>query len=266
MADFESLRAISDDEAMTRALYDEVFREKDRLTSRAAQVEFLTTVKFAEEYIPSGSRILDVGAGAGDYSIYFARRGCSVDAVELSERNIEDFRARIAADMPIRLRQGNALDLSAFDDGTFDAVFVFGPLYHLHSPEDRKRAVLEAARVCRDDGTLFFSFISHDMVFMTELSYDPDYFCTGDFDPDTMRLTDFPFVFATPPECRELLASCGLEVIREVASDGASELMADRINAMDDESYRRYLKYHFYRCEKPEILGFTNHLLYIAKK
>lgn len=49
-------------------------------------------------------------------------------------------------------------------------------------------------------------------------------------------------------------------------SDGASELLADRINAMEDESYAQYLRYHFYICEKKEFLGMTNHLLFVGER
>ena len=51
----------------------------------------------------------------------------------------------------------------------------------------------------------------------------------------------------------------------DIASDGVSELLEDKINAMDEESYAQYLRYHFYICEKPEMLGMSNHLLFIGK-
>ena len=57
-----------------------------------------------------------------------------------------------------------------------------------------------------------------------------------------------------------------MTVLHEVASDGASELMAARINEMNDEDYAQYLRYHFYLCEKPELLGMTNHLLFVGEK
>ncbi len=47
---------------------------------------------------------------------------------------------------------------------------------------------------------------------------------------------------------------------------GASELLAARINEMSDEDYAQYLRYHFYICEKSELLGMTNHLLFVGKK
>ena len=55
-------------------------------------------------------------------------------------------------------------------------------------------------------------------------------------------------------------------MLHEVASDGASELMEARINDMSDEDYEQYLRYHFYICEKPELLGMTNHLLFVGEK
>ena len=48
--------------------------------------------------------------------------------------------------------------------------------------------------------------------------------------------------------------------MQKVASDRASELLAARINEMPDEDYAQYLRYHFYICEKPELLGMTNQL------
>ena len=63
-----------------------------------------------------------------------------------------------------------------------------------------------------------------------------------------------------------MLRAGGVKILHEVASDGVSELMEEQINAMDEESYSQYLKYHFYVCEKPEMLGRSNHLLYVGEK
>ena len=52
-----------------------------------------------------------------------------------------------------------------------------------------------------------------------------------------------------------MLENEGVSIIHEVASDGPSELMADTINALDDEEYAQYMRYHIYCCEKKEMLG-----------
>lgn len=264
--DLNDVYKIKDETEQLQRIY-EYFNEDTRLSrSKAARVEFLTTVKYIERYIKPGDKLLDIGAGAGEYSLYFSRRGYSVSAVELADRNIEAFRRKIQSDDNIELVKGNALDLSRYDDESFDAVFLFGPLYHLHSESDRQTCIAEAKRVCKKDGTLFFAFISNDMVILTEFAYDSNYFLNGDYDKETFRLHDFPFVFATVGRAREMLKNGGIKIIHEIAADGVSELMAEKINALDDESFSQYLRYHFYICEKPELLGMTNHLLFAGKK
>ncbi len=253
------------EEAQVQEIY-KIFHEDTRLSrSKAARVEFLTTVRYIEKYLRPGDAILDIGAGAGEYSFHFARQGYAVTAVELAEENIKAFRGKLTPADPIDLRQGNALDLSAFPDGSFDIVLLFGPLYHLHSREDRLRAIREARRVCKPGGKLFFAFISNDFVILTELSYRPDYFAAGDYDRETFKLEDFPFVFHTVEAARQLLQEAGVPLLHAVAADGVSELLAEKINAMDDANYAQYLRYHFYICEKPELLGMTNHILFVGE-
>ena len=104
------------------------------------------------------------------------------------------------------------------------------------------------------------------MVILTEFMNNEHYFLTGDYNKDTFQLNDFPFVFSTVERARKTLQVCGIDILREVASDGVSELLESRINAMDEASYQQYLRYHWYICEKPELLGMTNHLLFVGKK
>lgn len=264
--EFRDVYKIEDETEQVQAVY-ELFDEDARLQrSKAARVEFLTTVRYIQRYLKSGDRILDVGAGAGEYSLYFARKGYEVCALELADSNIRAFRRKLTPEDKIELVQGNAVDLGRYEDASFDVVLVFGPLYHLHSEADRQKCIAEAKRVCKPGGKLFFAFISNDMVILTEFSYRADYFIAGDYDKETFQLEDFPFVFHTVAECREMLRAGGVRILHEVASDGVSELLEDRINAMDEESYDQYLRYHEYICEKPEFLGMSNHLLFVGEK
>lgn len=249
-------------------LVQEIYRRSDedsRLNkSQAAMVEFLTTVQYIEKYLTPGAKILDIGAGTGQYSLYFAKKGYSVSALELADANIAVFRTKIDKEDPIQLIQGNALDLSHYKDHSFDIVLLFGPLYHLHSEADKLRCIEEAKRVCKPGGKIFFAFISNDLVILTMQQAHSDYFLHGDYNKDTFRLDDFPFVFHTPDRCRELLSKAGIHICHEIASDGASELLQELVNSLDPASYEQYLRYHFYTCEKPEFLGMSNHLLFVG--
>ena len=69
-------------------LVQEIYRRSDESTrlskSKAASVEFHITVRYIEKYLKPGARILDIGAGAGEYSFYFSRKGYKVSAIELA--------------------------------------------------------------------------------------------------------------------------------------------------------------------------------------
>ena len=256
----------ADDTALVQEIYRRCEEDSRLNKSQAARVEFLTTIRYIEKYLTPGAKILDVGAGAGAYSFYFARKGYSVSALELADANIATFRAKMTDSDAIDLVQGNALDLSYYESNSFDVVLLFGPLYHLHEEADKLRCIAEAKRVCKPDGKIFFAFISNDMVILTMQQLHSDYLVSGDYNKETFHLDDFPFVFHTPEHCRELLGRAEIQICHEVASDGASELLQDLVNGLDGASYQQYLRYHFYICEKPEFLGMSNHLLFVGTK
>ena len=263
--DFETLKLIENEAERTVATY-EIFDEDSRLNrSQAARVEFITTSRAIQDALFPGARILDIGAGAGEYSLYFARQGYDVTAIELSPANIAAFQKKLSPEYPIRLLQGNALDLSAFADESFDVVLLMGPLYHLSSPADRDRAIAEAKRVCIKEGVIFFALISNDMVILTELSYRPQFFSEHSYDHESFKVEDFPFVFFTLDQMREMLTRNGVMIRREIAADGVSELLEDAINALSPEDYAQYVRYHLYCSEKPEMLGRSNHLLFVGR-
>jgi len=263
--DWDTLKAIENENDRIDALY-KMFNEDSRLNySKAARVEFITTVKYIEKYLKPGSNIIDIGAGAGEYSLYFANQGHSVTAVELAENNIAAFRAKLPPGLNIDLRQGNACNLSAFNNDSFDIVLLLGPLYHISDPKDREACINEAKRVCKPGGTIFFAYISNDMVVLTQtFYYDLNYLVNGEYNHETFQLNNFPFVFFTVADAREELVNAEIKLLHEIAVDGVSELLADKINQLDDAGYEQYLRYHFYCCEKPEMLGRSNHLLFVG--
>ena len=102
------------------------------------------------------------------------------------------------------------------------------------------------------------------MVILTMQQRHADYLLHGDYNKETFRLDDFPFVFHTVDRCRAILANAGIQICHEIAADGASELLMELINRLDEKSYEQYLRYHFYICEKSEFLGMSNHLLFVG--
>ena len=108
---FDEMKKIKNDAELVNAVYH-FFDEKNRLNrSKAARVEFTTTVKYIEKYLKQGMRILDIGAGAGEYSLYFANKGYRVDAVELADKNVEEFRKKITSNIDLETQAREMLSI-----------------------------------------------------------------------------------------------------------------------------------------------------------
>ena len=102
----------------------------------------------------SGKRILDLGCGLGDATIYFAKRGASVDAVDISGKMIalvKRFADREKIIEKISAKKMTAENLS-YPDETFDFVYGNGILHHV----DFKKAAGEVQRVLKRGGRAYF--------------------------------------------------------------------------------------------------------------
>jgi len=103
-------------------------------------------------HIVRGERVLDIGAGTGRLAAYVADivgDGGRVVAVDPLPIRVEMARAR--ATRRFETKVGRAEDLSAFRDGSFDAVYLNSVF---HWVEDKPRALDEIYRVLRPGGRL----------------------------------------------------------------------------------------------------------------
>ena len=54
--------------------------------------------------------------------------------------------------------------------------------------------------------------------------------------------------------------------IKLAATDGATNYMRDLIDAMDDETFGKWMEYHFAVCERQDLIGASHHTLDILEK
>jgi 2-polyprenyl-3-methyl-5-hydroxy-6-metoxy-1,4-benzoquinol methylase len=248
------------------------YNEDGRLASKHGHVEFLTTMKYINKFLKEGMRVLEVGAGTGRYSLAIAEKGFQVDAIELIQHNIDVLKSKIRSNCTIDIRQGNAIDLSCYNDNTSDITLVLGPLYHLFNDNDKKQAISEAIRVTKKGGVVFVSYCMNDATIINwgfQKGNILDGIESGIVDRDTFKCLSNPsllFEMYRKEEIDILMEGHNVERLHFVATDLATNHMKNTIDEMDEKMFETYLKYHFSICERSDLVGITHHSLDIFRK
>lgn len=253
--------------------YKDGYVEDDRLTKdKMHYVEFITTTTYIDKYLKPGDRILEIGAGTGAYSLYYANKGYQVDAIELIKGNVDVMKSRITKNMNINAIQGNAVDLSMYPDNTFDITLSLGPLYHLFKSDDVDKAIKEAIRVTKPGGKILIAFILFDLTVLTwgfQLrniydNFGEDKQISTGFKPNNDEKLIFNMRYYN--EVKEIMNKYDVKKISYVATDGVGRVMRDTINAMNEEEYKMYIDYHLSICEREDLIGYSGHILSITEK
>lgn len=217
-------------------------REWERLDENVhGRLEFDGTVEYLERYLPDNGRILDAGGAAGRYSVWLAERGYDVTLVDISDRQREIAREKVAergVTARVDIQAGDIRRLD-FEDGTFDATLCTGgPLSHIIDAAERRTAATELNRVTAAGGPVFVSvmgLLNVLQIFTTtkrHLRALPGLAETGDFTAellakhdDTSRFAEVHFFRAA--ELEDLLGDDGLDVETVVGLEGIASLFAD---------------------------------------
>ena len=249
------------------------YDEEGRLLSRHGQVEYLTTMKYIYESLEgiNDPQILEVGAGTGRYCVTLAKQGFRVTAVELIEHNLEILRSKLGGTESIATVQGNALDLSLFSDHSFDLTMLLGPMYHLYTREEQLKALSEAVRVTKPGGYILVAYCMneptviqyvfglnhlHEVMGLNMLT--PDWHCISE--PKDL------FELVRTEDITALDEQVPVKRIKLVATDGATNYKREYIDAMDDETFAKWMDYHFAICERQDLIGASHHTLDILQK
>jgi len=255
-------------EELIKNHYENYDEDSRLIKDNTHNVEFLVTKEYIEKYLKENDKILEVGAGTGRYSIYYANKGYDVTAIEYVEHNLDILKSKITDNMTIKAEQGDAVDLSRFEDNTFDMTLVLGPLYHLYDDEDINKAISEAIRVTKKDGIIMIAYITNDGVFA---EWGIDHLLTGypnDFNKD-FRLIRYPEGIFAPfyiSEFKEIMSKYKVDLLNNIAVDGIANIVQDKLNNLSDEEFKVWVRYQLSICEREDLQGYSCHMLYICRK
>lgn len=115
--------------------------------------------ELVDRFVAPGARVLDLGVGTGRTTEVLSRRASTYIGLDYAPEMVASCRAHYS---DLEFVEGDAADLSRFDDGTFDTVvFSFNGLDCLHPIQQRARCLAEIHRVLAPGGTVILS--SHNV-------------------------------------------------------------------------------------------------------
>ena len=264
--------------------YYNSFAEWERTEQPAGRLEFDLSMFHLNQHLKDNSKILDLGGGPGRYTIELANQGHQVFLAELSpvllRRAKEKIKELAPSDRILGIEQVNGLDLSRFENESFDAIVCFGPFYHLTSRDDRIRCANDCYRVLNQGGLIFAAF----MPWLSGLSHTiwrgancpgqvsaqsyKRLFESGTFENQRNHGFQEGF-FADPKELGAEFESAGFEFVNCLAVQGiASGREEDlyRIKDTDIELYEEIMRSIIETASVPSVIDTGGHGIYTGRK
>ena len=135
-------------QAEIEAHYTERHDEAARLTSTLkGRLEQTRVRELLARYLPDPpAEVADVGGGPGIHASWLQAEGYRVELLDPVQHHVDQ-----AAAAGISAVLGDARRLP-WENESFDAAFLAGPMYHLPEAADRRLALREAVRVIRPGG------------------------------------------------------------------------------------------------------------------
>ena len=123
-------------------------------------LEFQTTEYIYQKYLKKGMKILDAGGGPGRYTIDLAKQGYHMTLLDISDKELELARKKIkqyhVGKFVDSVDLGSITELP-YKDNSFDMVLcIGGPLSHLRTESERKKAIKELVRVAKPGAPYLF--------------------------------------------------------------------------------------------------------------
>ncbi|MBE5833369.1 MAG: class I SAM-dependent methyltransferase [Butyrivibrio sp.] len=259
-----------------QAQYANGLEEKRLFFSKANKTEYIITKHYINKYIGNEAKIIDVGAGAGAYAAALAREGHYVDALDLHPTHVVKMNEIFKGSDKVRVGKADALDLSAFENNSYDLVLELGPIYHIHKLEDRIKAISEAVRIAKKGAPIFVAFCLQDAPLIecifqsdnpaeeiTTIGYERE---TGIVTENTGSARVLDTITTVDEVINEALSELPVTKGPRFSQDGLSQVIRDYVNNMSDESYMEWIQYLIATAERPDLMGYSNHIVQILFK
>jgi len=248
--------------------------------SPVERVKFLVHRSILSEFVSSGDRVLEIGAGAGRFTRELAQLTDRIVVADLSPVQLELNRRNATThdyeDAVETWVECDVTDLSPhFAENAFDAVVCYGgPLSYVFGKN--AQAMREMVRVVRPQGRILASVMSlwgtvHQYL-SGVLEVDPEtnreILDTGDLIPSRIGSGRHYCHMYRLDELRSLLQNAGLTIDLLSASDCLSVGWAEHLDELEEGSplWNHLVEMERSACQDPGCAGMGSHIIAVARK
>ncbi len=258
--------------------YTAEIAEDLRIRHGAGRLELDRVQEIVRRHLPARPvKILDVGGASGVHTEWLLDDGHQVHLVDPLPMHVEQAHARLGGQTGFTAEVGDARALPA-GDGMYDAVLLFGPLYHLTSRHHRVLAWREASRTVGPDGLVFGMGISRFASLIDGLArsfiFDSEFrsivaedLASGQHRNPTGRPEWFTTAyFHRPEELAEEAESAGLVVEALVAVEGLAAWLPGVAERWPDQADRKVILDAVRSVESEgSLLGASPHVITVGR-
>jgi SAM-dependent methyltransferase len=269
------------DPGWVEAYYDEYGdKEWQRLTQTPfAEINLHVHTHYLEQYVQPGSRVLEVGAGAGRFTQVLAALDCRVLVADISPVQL-DLNRRHGhelgfAEVVENWIQLDVCSLGDLEPSSFDAVVCYGGALS-YVFERAADAVGECIHVLQKDGVLLASVMSlwgtaHNALNgVLHIPPEENQYITGsgDLTPESYPTGKHFCHMYRASEFRNLLSHAGLEVVAMAASNCLSTRWDEHLMQIrhDAEKWTELLRMELEATRELGCLDMGTHLIAVARK
>ena len=262
------------------AFYD-TYSEKEwhRLTKDpAALVSFYIHQHYLQKYVRARDLVLELGAGAGRFTIELAKLGASIavgdisaEQLRLNQKYVGKYKYEAAIASRLQL---DIIDLSIFEANTFDTIVCYGGALS-YVLDEANTALTQMRRVLKPEGHLLvsvMSLIGTTQKFFESVTEEPDFtqlvyqvnqnglLDRSESDKNSLKMY-------RAKELRQLLESNEFEVVKMSASNCLSlnrnEFLEQKLQNTD--AWSDFLNWELDFCGSDGCLDGGTHIIAVAK-
>ena len=125
-------------------------------------------------------------------------------------------------------------------------------------------------RVTKPGGIIMLAYLTSDSI-MATWALGKGHLLDGyltDFD-ESFKMINYEegcFSAFYISEFKEIMSKFNINYLKNIATDGLAHHYKEQIDSLNSKEFNMWFKYHLSTCEREDLQGYSNHMLYICKK